>query len=252
MIHLKIRLSACFFVATLLCGAGHAQTAPLALDDQSKTAMDLAIELYPSLFQNGSEVRTTSGYLYRYFSATGIYVGFKDGQIYLLGGIFGNQIVSKGSVTSVVAALQDAKAKVPRVSGAGLALSPAFKGLSSFANKAPTTNGGGTFVYSQGVGIPSVTVTYTRNVSSGVEQVQVNLVPDFSGVDAYISKGNFSVPACILAAVNGFSAPVCSSVGVTFNKATGDIYFDKTPMQQGFGGTTVAFTLSGSLTFPPF
>jgi hypothetical protein len=221
------------------------------LDDQSKTAMDLAIELYPDLFPGGSEVRTTSGYLYRFFPATGIYVGFKEGQIYLFGGIFGNQIVSKGPVASVVATLQDAKAKLPKVRGAGLTLSPAFKGLTTFANAVPYSSGG-SFVYSQGVGIQSVTVSYTANASTGVQQVQVIISADLSGVDAYISRGSFSVPACILVAVNGFSAPVCSSVGITFNKATGDIYFDKTPMQQGFGGTSVAFTLNGSLTFPPF
>ena len=121
----------------------------------------------------------------------------------------------------------------------------------TFANAVPYSSGG-SFVYSQGVGIQSVTVSYTANASTGVQQVQVIISADLSGVDAYISRGSFSVPACILVAVNGFSAPVCSSVGITFNKATGDIYFDKTPMQQGFGGTSVAFTLNGSLTFPPF
>lgn len=252
-------LSRIFLVAACLGGAAtQAQTtAPLALDATSKSVMDLAIELYPSLFPDGTEVRTVSGYLYRFFPTTGIYAGFKDGQVFLLGGAFGNEIVSKGTATSVLTALQAVKAKQQStntgfVRGAGLTLTPAFKGLASFANKAPSSNGGGSFVYSQGVGIPSVTVNYTVNANTGAKQVQITITPDFSGVEGFISRGSTNVPACILEAVAGVSAPLCSSVGVTFDKSNGDIAFSNTPMQQGFSGTTTVFTLSGSLTFPPF
>jgi hypothetical protein len=251
MILKKFWLSACIVGTSFFSCASFAQTAPLALDTQSKAVMDLAIELYPTIFPNGSEVGSYQGYLYRFFAGTGVYAGFKDGQVFLMGGIFGNQITSKGTATSVLAMLQDVKAKLPKVRGAGLTLSPAYKGLATFANSVPYSNGG-SFVYSQGVGIQNVTVSYTNNVNTGAQLVQVTIMADLSGVDAFISRGSYSVLGCVLTAVNGFSAPVCSSVGVTFDKTTGDIYFVNTPLQQGGSGTSVVSTLNGSLTFPKF
>ncbi len=247
----KFWLSVCVVAASFFSTSSFAQTTPLALDAQSKSVMDLAIELYPTIFPNGSAVGTYQGYLYRFFAGTGVYVGFKDGQVFLMGGIFGNQITNKGTTTSVLAMLQDVKAKLPKVRGAGLTLSPAYKGLTTFANSVPYSSGG-SFVYSQGVGIQNVTVSYTSSVNTGAQQVQVTIMADLSGVDAYISRGSYTVPACILTAVTGVSAPLCSSVGVTFDKTTGDIYFVNTPLQQGFNGTTVVSTLNGSLTFPKF
>lgn len=137
--------------------------------------------------------------------------------------------------------------------GAGLKLSPAFNGLSTFANQVPYHNGGGTLVYSQGVGIPNVTISYVASVGTGSENITVSIMPDLSGAQAFINQGtSFASPMCILTAVAGVSAPVCSTVGVTFNKATGNVSFVNTPMQIGSSGTTTAFTLNGSLTFTPF
>ena len=135
----------------------------------------------------------------------------------------------------------------------GLTLSPAFNGLSTFANKTPTNNGGGTFVYSQGVGIPNVTVTYLDAVNTGSENITISVEPDFSGATAYLDQGaGFAAQMCILTAKAGVSAPVCSTVGVTFNRATGTVSFVNTPMKSVFGGTTTTFALNGSLTFTPF
>jgi hypothetical protein len=57
---------------------------------------------------------------------------------------------------------------------------------------------------------------------------------------------------CILTANAGVSAPVCSAVGIAFDRATGNVSFVNTPMKSIFGSTTTTFTLNGSLTFTPF
>lgn len=45
------------------------------------------------------------GYTFKYFSATGIYVGIKDGQVYLLGGPY-TSITPYGAVAAVTSAQQ--------------------------------------------------------------------------------------------------------------------------------------------------
>jgi hypothetical protein len=67
----------------------------------------LAAQVYPTLFSGtGSEFRTSAdGYLYQYFASTGIYAAFKDGNIYVKGGSFGNVYTSVGALNAVLSAL---------------------------------------------------------------------------------------------------------------------------------------------------
>lgn len=142
---------------------------------------------------------------------------------------------------------------IPSAEARGLTLSPAFNGLTTFANSVPFNNGGTGFVYSQGVGVPNVTVNYLAAVNSGSENITISVEPDFSGATAYLDQGTgFAAQMCILTATSGVSAPVCSTVGVTFNRATGTVSFVNTPMKSIFGSTTTTFALNGSLTFTPF
>jgi hypothetical protein len=95
-----------------------AQTTPVAptLSAQAQTAIALAEELYPALFKNGDAAKIYQDYVYRFYASTGIYIGFKNDRIYLLGGAFGNAIVDKGTVSAVVTSLQAVKAsKAPVV-----------------------------------------------------------------------------------------------------------------------------------------
>jgi len=50
------------------------------------------------------------GYVYKHFPASGSYVGFKDGRVYLLGGQFGSNLSDMGTVANAVAGLQAEKA----------------------------------------------------------------------------------------------------------------------------------------------
>jgi hypothetical protein len=69
--------------------------------------LTLAAQAYPTLFSGtGSEFRTTAdGYLYRYFANTGIYAAFKNGNVYVKGGSFGNAYTSVGALNSLLSAL---------------------------------------------------------------------------------------------------------------------------------------------------
>ena len=135
----------------------------------------------------------------------------------------------------------------------GLTFSPAFNGLSTFANSVPYNNGGTGFVYSVGVGIPNVTVNYLAAANTGSENITISVMPDLSGATASLDQGSgFAASMCILTATAGVSAPVCSAVGVSFNRATGSVSFVNTPMKSIFGSTATTFTLNGALTFTPF
>ena len=85
-------------------------TPTLASDEQ--TALALAEKVFPSLFAQAGAVQATQGYTYRYYAAGGIYVGFKDKRVYVMGGPFGSGVQDKGSVTSVIAALQLSQARL--------------------------------------------------------------------------------------------------------------------------------------------
>ena len=105
-----------------------AQTAP-ALNKDEQAALTLAEKLYPSLLVQGTELRSFSGYVYRFYAGSGVYVGFRDSRIYLMGGPLGNAIQNYGSAISVLGSLRNAEARkqsqvpkepVPQLQNVGL------------------------------------------------------------------------------------------------------------------------------------
>ncbi len=80
-----------------------------SLSTQEDTLLSLAQDLYPSIFSNGSALGSLQGYVYKHFPASGVYVGFKDGRLYLLGGQFGSALSDMGTVAAAVTALQAEK-----------------------------------------------------------------------------------------------------------------------------------------------
>ncbi|MES2605153.1 MAG: hypothetical protein V4603_09455 [Pseudomonadota bacterium] len=72
------------------------------------TLFSRAGQFYPNVFVGGTGWFSYSGYTYKYFPAAGIYAGVKDGQVYLMGGAYGNTPSAKGSVTALSNAIQNA------------------------------------------------------------------------------------------------------------------------------------------------
>ncbi len=85
-----------------------ASTDCVSMDEQS--VLDLALELYPALFSNGSALGLYDGYRYKYFADSKIYVGLKNSHVYLMGGMFGSGITDYGLATAVSGSLQSLKA----------------------------------------------------------------------------------------------------------------------------------------------
>ncbi|HEY0961861.1 MAG TPA: hypothetical protein VGE69_05845 [Pseudomonadales bacterium] len=78
-----------------------------------QTLFNLAASAYPDMFVSGSNFRSYQGFTFKYYASSGIYVGVKDGVVYLLGGRFGSQPKPQGSIADVSAALQRFVANPP-------------------------------------------------------------------------------------------------------------------------------------------
>jgi hypothetical protein len=141
--------------------------------------------------------------------------------------------------------------------GTGLTLSPMFNGITTLANSTPTaivTSQSGQFGYTQGLAV--LTMTYSHVVSTGAPPI-INVLFIQPGtfstqLNAPITVGGTVIPggsSCVVSAYAGL--PLCSSLGVAFDRATGVATFSNTPMSSASTGTTL-YTLTGSLTFPPF
>jgi hypothetical protein len=90
-------------------GATGGGTTTPTLSASQQSIFDLASELIPSMFANPGPVLSFQGYSYRYFAASGIYIGMKDGKVFGLGGSFGTGITELGTTDSVLKYLQDRK-----------------------------------------------------------------------------------------------------------------------------------------------
>ena len=102
------------FAVLLLCVCAvlraSAQQGPVFSPDESAT-LALAEQLYPSLFGGGGVTGTTQGYAYRFHPVSGVYVGFREGRLYLLGGPFGSAVQDRGTVASVLGLLRVTQAQ---------------------------------------------------------------------------------------------------------------------------------------------
>lgn len=81
------------------------EVADSAVDQNAVTLVNLANQKFPELFSGGSPWRQLDGFSFKYFSATGIYLGVNGGNLFVLGGQFGNQPTNLGKVTDIVSTL---------------------------------------------------------------------------------------------------------------------------------------------------
>ncbi|MBL4573358.1 MAG: hypothetical protein JKY86_09840 [Gammaproteobacteria bacterium] len=67
---------------------------------------ELAESKLADFFPAGAVTLFLDSYVYRFYEATGVYLAFADGNVFLLGGGFGEAVVSAGSISSVLTALE--------------------------------------------------------------------------------------------------------------------------------------------------
>ena len=133
----------------------------------------------------------------------------------------------------------------------GVTFTPQFASISTIPNSTPITGifsealGGGTKqTYSNGFG-------FAYRINLGVEEFNLSFIG--TAVSSLNNGGFTTAPGSCAVSANTFGAPLCSSFGITFNKAAGTVSFVNTPMGTGlFGSAPTVFTVNGSLTFPPF
>ncbi len=103
------------------CTGGSSATTP-TVSTTVQSVFDLAAELYPALFKNGSALGIYQGYVYKFFADSKIYVGIKDDKIYTMGGIYGDAIKEQGAVTAVLNLLQTTKTNLNKPVTGGISL----------------------------------------------------------------------------------------------------------------------------------
>src|SRR5690606_18950326 len=74
-------------------------SAGLSISSAARDMFDLGEKLHPTVFGQGSELRSARGYIYRYFASSGVYVGLQGNDVYVMGAHFGNAITFKGTVS---------------------------------------------------------------------------------------------------------------------------------------------------------
>lgn len=137
------------------------------------------------------------------------------------------------------------------VVGSGLTLSPAYNGLTTLPNSAPIV-AGTQWLYMSGTN--NFTVTYLPANAATPSSLMI-VFSQGGNVTQLNAPRNGSAGNICMDGTNASGFPLCSSLGIVFNKTAGTISFTNTPMS--VAGSTAAnlptlYSLSGSLTFPPF
>lgn len=70
--------------------------------DAAEQLLDFAEAVYPEYFPGHPVSGLWEGYRYRFHAATGIYLGVRDAQVYVLGGVFGQEVLHVGALEQFI------------------------------------------------------------------------------------------------------------------------------------------------------
>lgn len=86
----------------------------LSLSAEAEAVFALAKQLYPDLFPGATQpdLGEYEGYIYRFYQGSGIYVGVKDNEIWLMGGPFGPNPARQGLISEVKLFLDNEKIRL--------------------------------------------------------------------------------------------------------------------------------------------
>lgn len=76
------------------------------------SVFELAESKLSEFFPAGAVTLFLENYVYRFYESTGVYLAFADGNVFLLGGGFGEAVVEAGSISSVLTILEDFEVSV--------------------------------------------------------------------------------------------------------------------------------------------
>jgi hypothetical protein len=253
---MKIFTASALVACSLLFGQANtarSADAPPTFTNTAEYMFQLAAELYPTLFTNGSAPASIEGYVYKHFSQSGIYVGVKNDKVFLLGGPFGNSIKEQGTLQVVITFLEELKAKQQNggptadpnenpVTITGVTFSPALEGFSEVPSRVDSSIAGRISedalgwhrVWSDGVGKPLMEMHYYKN--TGYLDIAIGTTHTAFGITCVPNGTSFA----------------CANKGLSVNFEAGTIVFNNTRMPRLLSANIPEITVNGSLAFKPF
>lgn len=135
---------------------------------------ELAESKLSEFFPPGAVTLFLDNYVYRFYESTGVYLAFADGNVFLLGGGFGQAVVDAGAISSVLTALD-----AYEVSGGGTGGVDLWN-----LSITGTVNTFGTTVNFSGINLASVPAPDLDNTSAVTDEINSTL----SGVATSISS----------------------------------------------------------------
>ncbi len=191
-------------------GSGGSTTAP-TITASITQLLDLAELKVPEYFPKGAITLTFENYVYRFYPQTQIYVAVADGNVFLLGGVFGQAIVNAGPISSVLASLES----IPT----------------------PST-GGGTVVEPPAVTLWNLTISgsfsssFVQNIAfSGITLSNIP-APDLNNTNEI----NTEITNSLAGVASGISSIQITVVNNSDSRRTFDVKFNAT--LQGLGAVT--------------
>jgi len=93
------RAAAALSVRALAANAADPAVEP---EEAARQLFEFAQVYYPEYFPGTPATASALGYLYRHYESTGIYLGVRDDQVYVLGGLFGSEVLHVGALTQYI------------------------------------------------------------------------------------------------------------------------------------------------------
>ena len=109
---MRNKLLITLLLPAVLVFSGPAAQAQVSLGTDAQEMLDMAEELFGSVFSSGTPLREAQGFIYRYYPVSETYLGFRDGSVFTYGGPFGKKLKNFGSISQVKLSLENYRAKL--------------------------------------------------------------------------------------------------------------------------------------------
>ena len=186
---MRKRISILFTSVALLLGlSGQALSQTAEVTDDMNTVFSLAELKVPEYFPSGSITLFQDQYVYRFYPATGIYLAMADGNVFVLGGAFGDAIVDAGSISSIIATLE--ARETPADSGSSdTGGSSTLWDLNISGTVTTTTFGIGNTINFQGLAVEDIPAPDLSNT----DEINQEIISSLDGIASGISNISITV-----------------------------------------------------------
>ena len=96
------------------------QVDPAKIEQVFTQAQQKLAQYFPAA--SASTTQTNGDYTYRFYQGTGIYLAINNGEVYVMGGAFGNQPIKQGALETILSALTNIQVSLPETSSSNATL----------------------------------------------------------------------------------------------------------------------------------